>query len=144
MNFPSYLFEANKWIKNMERANDLKVITLNQYDFMRTLENAMRFGAPVLLQDVGEELDPALDPILNKSIVKVGNRTLIRLEEGKEVEYNTDFRLYITSKAKNPKFKPEVSTKTTIVNFTVTEQVRKGDVIRINVCRDWKLNCLLL
>ena len=100
---------------------------------MRTLENAMRFGAPVLLQDVGEELDPALDPILNKSIVKVGNRTLIRLEEGKEVEYNTDFRLYITSKSKNPKFKPEVSTKTTIVNFTVTEQVKKRNDGRVNV-----------
>lgn len=114
--------QANKWVRNMERGNGLKIITQNQSDFMRTLENAMHFGTPVLLQDVGEELDPALDPILNKSIVKVGNRTLLKLEEGKEVEYNTDFRFYITSKAGNPKFKPEISTKTTIANFAVTEQ----------------------
>eukprot|EP01116_Phalansterium_solitarium_P023771 TRINITY_DN849_c1_g1_i4.p1 TRINITY_DN849_c1_g1~~TRINITY_DN849_c1_g1_i4.p1 ORF type:complete len:3887 (-),score=1955.58 TRINITY_DN849_c1_g1_i4:123-11783(-) len=113
--------QANKWIRQME-AKHLKVITLQQHDFMRTLENAMHFGQPVLLQDIDDTLDPALDPILNKSIVKVGNRIMIKLEEGKEVEYNPDFRFYITSKAKNPTFAPEISTKTTIVNFSVTEQ----------------------
>jgi dynein heavy chain len=66
--------QANRWIKNMQRDHNLKVVTLNQADLMRTLENSLHFGAPVLLQDVNEELDPALDPILNKSIVKVGNR----------------------------------------------------------------------
>lgn len=114
--------QANRWIKTMEKNNGLKIITQNQHDFMRTLENAMHFGSPVLLQDVGEEVDPSLEPILAKSIVKVGNRTMIKLEEGKEVEYNPDFRFYITSKHRNPRFKPEIATKTTVTNFGVTEQ----------------------
>ena len=50
----------------------LKVIDLQQPDFLRTLENAVQFGSPVLLQNVGEELDPALGPILNKSLIKKG------------------------------------------------------------------------
>eukprot|EP01119_Soliformovum_irregulare_P016871 TRINITY_DN4946_c0_g1_i1.p1 TRINITY_DN4946_c0_g1~~TRINITY_DN4946_c0_g1_i1.p1 ORF type:complete len:2093 (-),score=654.99 TRINITY_DN4946_c0_g1_i1:1564-7461(-) len=125
--------QATKWIKMMEQHSGLKVITLNQPDFMRTLENAIHFGTPVLLQDIGEELDPALDPILNKSIIKVGNRTLLKLEEGKEVEYNSDFRFYITCKHKNPHFKPEVSTKTTIVNFTVTEDSLEAQLLASTV-----------
>lgn len=42
----------------MEKKGGLKVVTQNQYDFMRVSENSVQFGTPVLLQDVGEELDP--------------------------------------------------------------------------------------
>jgi hypothetical protein len=38
---------------------------------MRALENAVQFGLPVLLEDVGEALDPALQPLLVKHIFKV-------------------------------------------------------------------------
>ena len=77
--------QANKWIKNMYKEKGLKIIALNQSDFMRTIENSVQYGAPVLLQDISEDLDPALDPIFNKALVKVGSRLLLRLEEGKEV-----------------------------------------------------------
>ena len=39
---------------------------------MRTLEGAIQFGLPVVMQNVAEKLDPSLDPILNKSLMKVG------------------------------------------------------------------------
>ena len=48
------------------------MIDLQQSDYMRTLESAIQFGLPVLLQNVQEQLDPSLDSILNKSIIKVG------------------------------------------------------------------------
>lgn len=41
----------------------------------------------------------------------------------KEVEYSPEFRFYITTKLSNPHYTPEISTKTTIVNFAVKEQV---------------------
>ena len=50
----------------------LKLIDLQMHDFMRILESAIQFGLPVLLQNVHEKLDPSLDPILNKSIVRIG------------------------------------------------------------------------
>lgn len=31
---------------------------------MRNFESALRFGKPILLENVGQELDPALDPVL--------------------------------------------------------------------------------
>ena len=39
--------QANKWIKNMEKANNLFVIRLSQTDYVRILENAIQFGHPV-------------------------------------------------------------------------------------------------
>ena len=46
---------------------------------------------------------------------------MIRLGD-KEVEYSPEFHFYITTKLSNPHYTPEISTKTTIVNFAVKEQ----------------------
>lgn len=39
--------QANKWIKNMEKANNLSVIRMTSSDYVRVLENAIQFGQPV-------------------------------------------------------------------------------------------------
>ncbi len=49
--------QANKWVKNMNKANKLSIIKLSDSNYVRTLENAIQFGTPVLLENVGEELD---------------------------------------------------------------------------------------
>eukprot|EP00079_Xenopus_tropicalis_P031840 XP_017945611.1 PREDICTED: dynein heavy chain 2, axonemal [Xenopus tropicalis] len=113
--------QATKWIKSMESAKGLKVIDLQMTDFMRTLEQAVQFGFPVLLQNVQEELDPSLAPILNKSVTKVGGQLQIRLGD-KDIVYNPEFRFYITTKLSNPHYTPEISSQATIVNFAVKEQ----------------------
>ena len=74
----SYLFllvltgQALKWIKNMESSRGLKIIDLQMSDYMRTLEQCVQYGFPVVLQNVQERLDPSLDSILNKAIIKIG------------------------------------------------------------------------
>ena len=50
-----------------------------------------------------------------------GGAFIIKLGD-KEIEYNESFRFYITTKLGNPHYTPEISTKTTIVNFAVKEQ----------------------
>ena len=113
--------QANIWVRNMEKANGLKLITLKQSDYLRTLENAIQFGQPVLMQEVLQELDPSLEPIMSRAVVKVGNRSIIKLGD-KEVDYNPDFKFYLTTKLANPHYTPEISTKATIVNFCVKQQ----------------------
>lgn len=39
--------QANKWIKNLEKANNLSVIRMTSSDYVRVLENAIQFGQPV-------------------------------------------------------------------------------------------------
>ena len=127
--------QANKWVKNMEQRNGLKVLNLQMSDMMRQMENALQFGNPVLLQDVLEEIDPSLEPILAKSFIKKGNQVLIKLGD-KEIDYNFDFRLYITTKLGNPHYKPEVSTKATIVNFSVKEQGLEAQLLNVVVKKE--------
>ena len=65
--------QANKWSKNMEKDHKLSIIKLTDSDYMRTLENCVVFGNPLLLENVGEELDPSLEPLLLKQTFKQSN-----------------------------------------------------------------------
>lgn len=89
--------QANKWIKNMEKKNNLQVLKLTNTDFLRTLESCIQFGTPVLLENVGEELDPLLEPLLLKQTFKQGGGLCIKLGDS-VVEYSLEFRFYITTK----------------------------------------------
>lgn len=64
--------QASKWIKNMEKYNKLDIIKLTDSNYIRVLEVALQFGHPVLLENVGEDLDPVLEPILTKAVFKEG------------------------------------------------------------------------
>ncbi|KAJ3215607.1 Dynein heavy chain 6, axonemal [Dinochytrium kinnereticum] len=119
--------QANKWIRNME-GSDLRVVKLSEPKFLRSLENAVRTGSPVLLEDVGETLDPALEPLLLKQTVRQGGRLLLKLGDSL-VEYDRNFKLYITTKLSNPHYLPEVCIKVTIINFTVTKVGLEGQLL---------------
>jgi hypothetical protein len=60
-------------------------------EHLRVLENAIQFGQPVLLEGVGEELDPSLEPLLLKQVFKSGGVDCIRLGDA-TIEYSKDFR----------------------------------------------------
>lgn len=111
--------QANKWIRNREKDESLKVVKQTDPTFLRTLENAVQFGQPVLLENVPEELDPALEPILLQNTFKQGGVVQIRLGDA-TVEYSESFRFYITTKLRNPHYLPEVSAKVTLINFMIT------------------------
>lgn len=83
--------QANKWIKNYEKSNKLCIIRLNQSDYTRVMENAIQFGLPVLLENIGEELDPVLESVLTKTLFKQGGTLCIKLGDS-VIEYNHNFK----------------------------------------------------
>jgi dynein heavy chain len=110
--------QANFWIKNMEEGHLILLDPLSD-KVLEVIKKAVADGLAILYQNVDNDLDPVLDGILAKNIRKMPNgKSLIHLG-GQDVGYNPDFRFYITSKQSNPTYKPEVSTKVTIVNFSV-------------------------
>lgn len=111
--------QANRWIKNKEKENKLDVIKFTDDNYLRILETAIQFGKPVLLENVGEELDPAIEPLLQKQIFKSGSSWNIRMGDS-TIEYSLDFLFFITTKLRNPHYLPEVSTKVTLLNFMIT------------------------
>lgn len=64
---------------------------MSQLDYVRILENAIQFGQPLLLENVEEELDAVLEPILLKQTFKHAGALCIKLGDA-VIEYNTNFR----------------------------------------------------
>ena len=125
--------QANKWIKNMKK-DEIIVIKSNDMNIMRIMENAVRYGNSILIENVGEKIDSALEPILLKLIIKKNNGYIIKLND-KEIPYNNDFSLYLTTKLQNPHYLPETTIKVNLINFTVTELGLEnqllGEVVKI-------------
>lgn len=114
--------QGKTWIKNMEKENDLVTTTLNHRYFRTHIENCVLLGTPILIEDIEEELDPLLDNVLEKNLIKVGSSYKVKVGD-KEIDYCFTFRLYITTKLSNPLYTPEISARTSIIDFAVT---RKG------------------
>ncbi|CAM9233557.1 unnamed protein product, partial [Phaeothamnion confervicola] len=127
--------QANKWVRRMEGASNLKVVKQNQANFVRTIENAIQFGSPILLENVPEALDPVLTPVLLKQVVTVGGITTIRLGDS-SVEYDPRFRLYMTTKLRNPHYPPELCVRVNLLNFVATAEGLEDQMLGIVVARE--------
>ncbi len=112
--------QAVQWIKKREE-KDLKILNINEGAnvFLKPLEFAVKFGKPVLFESVDEELDPTLDPILEKNFISKNGLKYIKIGEN-DVDYHPSFQLYFTTKLANPKYTPEIMGKTMVINYTVT------------------------
>ena len=123
--------QANKWVRQTFPEN-LKVVKQSQSDFVRTLENAIQFGSPVLLENVPENLDPVLETILTKQVVKVGGVAQIQVGDN-TVEYDEAFKLFITTKIPNPHYPPETCVKVNLLNFMATQEGLEDQMLGITV-----------
>ena len=63
----------------MEKHNSHKIIKLSNPKFLQIIEASIRMGFPVLLENVEEKLDPSLEPLLTKSIVKKQGQFVIKI-----------------------------------------------------------------
>ena len=67
--------------------------------------------------------------------IKLGDNT---------IEYSSDFRLYITTKLRNPHYLPELATKVTLLNFMITPEGLTDQLLGIVVAKERsvsKLKC---
>jgi dynein heavy chain len=124
-----------KWIKNKERKNNLQVIQLSQKKYLDKIENAIQFGYPVLIENIGETIDSILEPILSRSFIQRGRSLYIQLGD-KEVEYDSKFKLYLQTKLSNPHYRPEIAAQTTLLNFMVTENGLEDQLLAVVVNKE--------
>jgi dynein heavy chain len=112
--------QAVTWIKTKEsRSREFRCMTFNTHNYLKTLELAIKFGQSVLFEAIGIEIDPMIDPVLEKNIVTEAGVEMLLMNDQK-IEFNQDFRLFMTTKIGNPNYTPEIFGKTMIINFSVT------------------------
>ncbi|XP_037905377.1 dynein heavy chain, cytoplasmic isoform X4 [Hermetia illucens] len=110
--------QATEFIMN-EFAN--KKITKTSFlddSFRKNLESALRFGNPLLVQDV-ENYDPILNPVLNKELRRTGGRVLITLGD-QDIDLSPSFVIFLSTRDPTVEFPPDICSRVTFVNFTVT------------------------
>jgi len=86
--------------------------------FMKTLSGAVRFGTALLVENV-EAIDPVLNPLLNREIQRTGGRALVRIGT-EDVDYSPKFSIILTTKNPAVNLTPDLCSRVTLVNFTVT------------------------
>ena len=121
-----------KWIKT-RYGDDLKVTRLGAKGYLDIIEAAVAGGDVVLLENLGEDMDPVLDPLLGRNTIRKGRA--IKMGE-KEVEYNPKFRLILQTKLANPHYKPEMQAQATLINFTVTKDGLEDQLLGAVVAKE--------
>ncbi|KFG44949.1 flagellar outer dynein arm heavy chain gamma, partial [Toxoplasma gondii FOU] len=117
--------QALNWIKKKEegRMQGAKqcLTTMSSPRLKDQLEYCLQEGKPILIEGVTDDVNPLIDPILEKQILRKGKKLFVNLSD-QLVEFNPDFTLYLTTKLANPHFSPELSAKCTVIDFTVTQE----------------------
>ncbi|KAJ3091389.1 Dynein heavy chain 10, axonemal [Quaeritorhiza haematococci] len=129
--------QALSWIRKREAPNNLKVSSFNDADFLKHLEMAITYGFPFLFEDVDEYIDPVIDNLLEKNIKVAGARKFIVLGD-KEVDYDPNFRLYLTSRLPNPTYSPKVFGSAMIINYGVTFKGLSDQLLNVVVAHERK------
>ncbi len=110
---------ATDFLNNESKERRLTVTSFLDDSFIKQLESSLRFGNPILIQDA-EHLDPVLNHVLNKEYQKTGGRVLIQLGK-QEIDFSPAFKLYLSTRDPSAMFPPDICSRTTFVNFTVTQ-----------------------
>ncbi|OTB20055.1 hypothetical protein K445DRAFT_313860 [Daldinia sp. EC12] len=110
---------ATEFLQRECKDRRLTVTSFLDDSFTKQLESSLRFGNPILIQDA-EHLDPILNHVLNKEYQKTGGRVLIQLGK-QEIDFSPAFKIYLSTRDPSATFPPDICSRTTFVNFTVTQ-----------------------
>jgi len=125
------------WVmtKETERSKNIQVVRLDQPDYLRKIEVSIENGYATVIQEMGEQIDSVLFPIISRKVVTKGVKTFARVG-GSEIEVHPNFLLYLHTKLSNPHYPPEIQGEVTLVNFAVTPEGLEDQLLSIIVRRE--------
>ncbi|KAL1257320.1 hypothetical protein QQF64_010564 [Cirrhinus molitorella] len=110
--------QATEFIMNEYKDKKITRTSFLDDAFRKNLESALRFGNPLLVQDV-ESYDPILNPVLNREVRRTGGRVLITLGD-QDIDLSPSFVIFLSTRDPTVEFPPDLCSRVTFVNFTVT------------------------
>ena len=118
--------QALSWIKskeinNLPSWNGQNMVSISDPKLKDKLEFCMADGKSLIIVGVEDEIDPILDPVMEKQIIRKGNKLFINVSD-KLMDFDAKFIMYFITRLPNPSFSPELQAKTTLIDFTVTQK----------------------
>merc|ERR1719502_1201541 len=110
------------WVKAQNSKDPqkmLRVARLGTKQLLPTLKECLVGGLPMLVENMGEQIEASIMPAVQRAKMKRGGRFFLKLGED-EIEYHDEFRMFLQTKLSNPHYPPEIQAECTLVNFTVT------------------------
>jgi len=132
---------ATDWLKKHLKEKKLEVLNQQDQNFTTQLELAVRVGKTLIVQEV-DGVEPVLYPILRKDFVAQGPRHVVQIGE-KTIDYNPDFRIYLTTRNPTPELLPDMDAIINEINFTTTRAGLTGQVNRVEIEENWFDFCCL-
>ena len=129
--------QAASWIKKRERNIEGKCLTLEKIiEDHSGLIKTMEDGDIYLIEDMDETLPPILEQVLDSPFGKFEKRaTQIYIKDTK-VLVDEKFTLYMTTKLTNPHFSPELSSKISIIDFTMSQEALELTLLSKVIARE--------
>ncbi|XP_014234684.1 dynein heavy chain 7, axonemal-like [Trichogramma pretiosum] len=116
--------QANEWIRSMEKSSQLRTVKANEPDSLSRIVEGMGLGVPVLLENVADELEAGLEPLLAKD----GGGCSVPREPG--------FRLYLTTRRQRPRFGAQVFNRLTVMDFLLPAEAIRDRLLDIVIARE--------
>lgn len=114
-----------------ELGSNLITISFLEPNYLKRLENAIRFGSTVIIED-GEMYDPAVNKLLTREYQHIAGRVIIELD-GHDVDVSSDFRLFITSRDPHAMLPNFVKARVRYIDFSVNEGSIEMQALRITL-----------
>lgn len=121
--------QAQDFVLSYYAERKIEKTDFQEKNFLKILEKCLRFGLPVLIENV-EKLDPMMNSVLNKETFKVSGRILVRVGD-QEIDFNKNFKMFMITKNSEAKFTPDLCSRVTFVNFTVTQSSLENQCINL-------------
>lgn len=92
------------------------------------MKSSIKNGVPVMILDIENTLPAVLDPIFGKEVKIIDNMPMIKFAD-ESIYYDNKFKLFMFTKTANPNFLPEIFIRVNIINFTVTFEGLKEQLL---------------
>lgn len=94
--------QALQWIQNKERSNlptfnGQNIVDVSDPKLKDKLEFCMGDGKSLIIVGIEDEIDPMLDPVLEKEITKKGSRMYVNVSD-KMMDYDPNFKMYFITR----------------------------------------------
>ena len=100
----------------MDRLPPWKETNISNPKLKDQLEFCMSEGKAMIVVGIEEAIDPLLDPVMQKEIIKKGRSYYITVAD-QMMDYDPSFMCYFVTRLPKPHFSPELQAMTTVVDW---------------------------